>query len=167
MTEPLIRVASVDDREELEALIDVCYSIIYPGWYDEDILNEALPAMLRIDPKLLESGRYFSATIDGRLAGCGGWSVSPPVGGTVSGTGHIRHFATHPDFMRKGVGSAILIRCIKEASSEGVEKLQCFSSHPGEPFYAQHGFSTREPVTIMMGEGVAFPALLMERELGG
>ncbi len=165
MTVPLVRVASVEDREQLEALIDVCYSIIYPGWYDEELLTETLPAMLRIDPKLLESGRYFSATIDGRLAGCGGWSVSPPIGEKLSGTGHIRHFATHPDFMRKGVGSAILIRCVDEAVSEGVVKLQCFSSHPGEPFYAQHGFSTVEPVNIMMGEGAAFPALLMERNL--
>ena len=163
MTTPEVRVAKVDDRDELEALIDACYSLVYPGWYEEELLTEALPAMLRIDPKLLESGRYFSAWVDGVLAGCGGWSVSPPIGDRLIGTGHIRHFATLPDLMRRGVGSAILIRCLEEAETEGISKLQCFSSLPGEPFYARYGFKPVEQVTIMMGDGAAFPAILMER----
>ncbi len=165
MSEPVVRVATAGDREELEALIDLCYSVIYPGWYEEELLNEALPAMLRIDPRLLASGHYFRASLDGKLAGCGGWSQSAPGGEQTGKGGHIRHFATHPDFMRKGVGSAILERCIAEARAEGLQKLQCFSSLPGEPFYARHGFATIEEVTIMMGEGAAFPALLMEREV--
>ncbi len=166
MTTAEIRIATVEDREKLEALIDACYSLVYPGWYEEELLTEALPAMLRIDPKLLESGRYFSAWVDGALAGCGGWSVSPPIGDRASGTGHIRHFATHPDFMRMGVGSAILGRCLEEAKAENIEKLQCFSSLPGEPFYARYGFEPVEQVTIMMGDGAAFPAILMERKFG-
>ena len=140
MGAPVVRIASTEDRESLEAMIDVCYSITYPGWYDGEILTEALPAMLRIDPKLLESDRYFKANLDGNLASCGGWSADSPIGQQRVGTGHIRHFATHPDFMRMGVGSAILMRCIREARTEGIEKLQCFSSLPGEPFYVRHGF---------------------------
>lgn len=165
MTAPDVRVASAEDRDELEALIDACYSVVYPGWYDEDLLTEALPAMLRIDPKLLESGHYFRATVDGALAGCGGWSINAPAGGQTAGTGNIRHFATHPDFMRTGVGSAILERCIAEARAEGIELLKCFSSLPGEAFYARHGFKPVDSITVMMGDGAAFPATLMELEL--
>ena len=102
MGAPVVRIASTEDRESLEAMIDVCYSITYPGWYDGEILTEALPAMLRIDPKLLESDRYFKANLDGNLASCGGWSADSPIGQQRVGTGHIRHFATHPDFMRMG-----------------------------------------------------------------
>ncbi|MEZ5810529.1 MAG: GNAT family N-acetyltransferase [Rhizobiaceae bacterium] len=165
MAAPAVRVATVADRDELEALIDACYSVIYPGWYDEELLTDALPAMLRIDERLLESGRYFRANVDGRLAGCGGWSVSAPGGDRRAEGGHIRHFATHPDCMRKGVGSAILARCIAEARAEGLASLKCFSSLPGEAFYARHGFKPVDEVSIMIGGEAAFPALLMERTL--
>lgn len=165
MSNTVVRVASIDDRADLEALIDVCYSVIYPGWYDDELLTDALPAMLRIDPNLLESGHYFRVTEGGELAGCGGWSKSPPTGEGNTETGHIRHFATHPDHMRKGVGSAILERCIAEAQTGRIMRLQCFSSLPGEPFYARHGFETVDTVNIMMSESVVFPAILMERAL--
>ncbi len=164
MAAPVVCVASPQDRQQLETLIDQCYSIIYPGWYDDDLLTDALPAMLRIDTRLLESGHYFFATVEGKSAGCGGWSVAAPSSSSqVEDTGHIRHFATHPDFMRKGVGSAILSCCLKEANAQGVETLQCFSSLPGQPFYAQHGFKPIDEVNIMMGDGIIFPAILMER----
>ena len=97
MADISLRRATADDREELEALIEACYSRVYPGWSDADMQSDALPAMLRIDPALLESGRYFAATRDGRLAGCGGWSTATPGTGAVrEAGGHIRHFATHP-----------------------------------------------------------------------
>lgn len=166
MVAPDVRVAEVADRDALEALIEACYSVVYPGWYDSELLTEALPAMLRIDPRLLESGHYFSASVDGALAGCGGWSKSAPQGEEAASTGQIRHFATHPDFMRKGVGSAILKRCIDEARADGLKNLKCFSSLPGEAFYTQHGFKPIDSVTIMMGDGAAFPAILMQKELG-
>lgn len=165
MTAVDVRVASADDRDELEALIDACYSIVYPGWYDSELLTEALPAMLRIDRNLLDSGHYFRAAVDGVLAGCGGWSITAPTGEDAAGTGNIRHFATHPDFMRKGVGTAILERCIAEARAEAIGTLKCFSSLPGEAFYARHGFKPVDSVTIMMGDGAAFPATLMQLEL--
>ena len=97
----VIRQATADDRDDLEALIGACYSAVYPGWYSDDILTDAMPAMLRIDPALLASGHYFTASIGGRLAGCGGWSkTAPGTGRPEDATGHIRHFATDPDLMR-------------------------------------------------------------------
>ena len=162
-----IRPATTDDREVLEELIDACYSTVYPGWYDDVLLSAALPVMLRIDPALLESGRYFAASLGGRLAGCGGWSTATPgTGRTEETVGHIRHFATHPDFMRSGVGSAIIMRCLEEAKREGMRVLRCFSSIPAERFYARHGFDRIDAVNIMLGDSVAFPAVLMEKKLG-
>jgi GNAT superfamily N-acetyltransferase len=162
-----MRAADDADRASLEALIAECYSAVYPGWYDEDVLGGAMPAMLRIDPALLVSGRYFAAWFGGALAGCGGWSASAP-GNTASveKTAHIRHFATHPDFMGKGVGGAILDRCVSEASFAGMASLRCFSSLPAEGFYARHGFHKLDSVNVMLSDGAYFPAVLMERGLG-
>ena len=166
MADIMVRAATLDDRPALEALIEACYGTVYPGWYDPELLDAALPQMLRIDPRLLASGRYFAATVDAWLAGCGGWSLAAPgQAANAAGSGHIRHFATHPDLMRGGVGSAILRRCIDEAAAAGVGELMCFSSLPGEPFYARHGFVRRDEVTIMLGETIAFPAVLMRRPM--
>lgn len=166
MSKLTIKPATEANRDELEQLISVCYSEVYPGWYEEDVLIDALPAMLRVDAKLLESGRYLSAYKGKKLAGCGGWSTMEPGSGNMqSGIGHIRHFATHPDFMRQGVGSAILNACITAATEEGLERLQCFSSLAAEDFYNRHGFEPKQEVTIMLGENIPFPAILMERQL--
>ncbi len=162
MTKVAIRKATEADRDVLEALIGECYAEVYPGWYEEDELSDALPMMLRIDPALLASGRYFAAMRDGEAAGCGGWSTPAP-GAT---TGDIRHFATSPGFMRTGVGGAIIEACLAEAEAEGVSLLRCFSSRPAEAFYARHGFRRVDEVNIMLGDGVIFPAILMERTLG-
>lgn len=167
MNDIVIRRAGADDREALEALIADCYSAVYPGWYSDDILTDALPAMLRIDPALLASGHYFAAHIGGRLAGCGGWSKATPGTGRLDdASGHIRHFATHPDLMRSGVGGAILSTCLAEARRDGLRKLMCFSSRPAEKFYARHGFHRLEDVAVMLASDTAFPAVLMEKQLG-
>ncbi len=162
-----MRAADGGDRAALERLIGDCYSAVYPGWYGKDVLGLAMPAMLHIDPVLLSSGRYFAASFGGALAGCGGWSANAP-GNSASTekTAHIRHFATHPDFMGKGVGGAILDRCISEASNTGMAQLRCFSSLPAEGFYARHGFQKLDSVNVMLSDGVHFPAVLMERGLG-
>jgi GNAT superfamily N-acetyltransferase len=161
-----IRAAEDSDRATLEALIAECYASVYPGWYDEETLGEALPAMLCIDPALLSSGRYLLALLDDELAGCGGWSFGAPKSGDVSdATGHVRHFATRTDMMGRGVGGAILDRCVAEASQAGMSKLRCFSSLPAERFYERHGFSKLGDVSVMLSEGVHFPAVQMERGL--
>jgi GNAT superfamily N-acetyltransferase len=161
-----IRAAEDSDRAALEALIAECYATVYPGWYDEEVLGDALPAMLRIDPALLSSGRYLLAAMGDDLAGCGGWSVGAPKSGAVTeAIGHVRHFATRTDLMGKGVGGAILERCVNEAAQAGMSRLRCFSSLPAEKFYARHGFSKLGDVNVMLGEGVYFPAVQMERAL--
>ena len=161
-----IRAALDSDRAALEALIAECYAAVYPGWYDGDVLGEALPAMLRIDPALLESGRYLAASMGDELAGCGGWSAGAPRSGDVTeATAHIRHFATRTDLMGQGVGGAILERCIDEVSQAGMSRLRCFSSLPAERFYARHGFVKLGEVSVMLGEGVYFPAVQMEKAL--
>jgi GNAT superfamily N-acetyltransferase len=161
-----IRAAEETDRAILEALIADCYATVYPNWYDNELLGDALPAMLKIDTKLLNSGRYFVASVGDEIAGCGGWSAGAP-GKELNemAVGHIRHFATGTGHMGKGVGGAILDHCINEAANAGVAKLKCFASLPAEGFYARHGFSKLDTVSVMLGESVYFPAILMERPL--
>jgi GNAT superfamily N-acetyltransferase len=162
-----IRPAEESDRQLLEDLIAECYATVYPGWYDNDLLGDALPAMLKIDPKLLASGHYFLAQASDKIAGCGGWSAGAPGKETSQqSVGHIRHFATDPQLMGQGIGAAILAHCIHQASASGLASLKCFSSLPAEGFYARQGFEKVDIVNVMLGESVYFPAVLMEKRLG-
>jgi GNAT superfamily N-acetyltransferase len=78
--------------------------------YDAFFLSAALPLMTRANPTLLQSGTYYlSETQDGTIIGCGGWTFERPGGGeVVPGLVHIRHFATHPDWIGRGIGTALV-----------------------------------------------------------
>ncbi len=161
-----IRPAREADRARLETMISQCYNEVYPQWYGEEILDAAMETMLHIDDKLLASGHYLAAEKDGKLAGCGGWSFSKAREGEPEGSvADIRHFATSPQFMRQGVGAAILDACIEEARSAGVQRLRCFSSLAAENFYARAGFETVQEATVMLNGSIPFDAILMEKAL--
>lgn len=164
----LLRATGEDDRVPLEAMIGACYGASYRGWYDDRVVEAGLPLLSRIDARLLASGRYFLATCDGQLAGCGGWSSwRPGTSEEEQGVAHIRHFATAVSFMRRGVGGAILRRCVAEARESGFERMACLSSLGAERFYAKHGFARIGMTALELPGGIVLTTVAMERNLRG
>ncbi|MCB1517885.1 MAG: GNAT family N-acetyltransferase [Hyphomicrobiaceae bacterium] len=167
MNDVSVRVATEADRQQLEQLIADCYEEIYPNWYGDEMIYSSLTHVLRLDPLLLQDGHYFAAQVDGELAGCGGWGRAANGPNADNGSlGHLRHFATHPNFMRRGVGAVILEKCVAAAKADGISALHCFSSVASERFYLNHGFTKVQDVSVMLGGDEPFPAILMERKLG-
>jgi GNAT superfamily N-acetyltransferase len=125
-----IRVATPEDAAAVGELLAACYPVLMRDSYEPAVLAAALPMMTRAHPGLLASGTYHVAEApDGRLVGCGGWTPErPDIGAIEPGVAHIRHFATHPDWIGRGVGRAICDRCISEARNFGASRLECFSS---------------------------------------
>ncbi len=161
-----IRVATPDDLDRLTEVIAASYSMLDDGSYDRDKLAAAMPAISRANPALLASGTYFVAEADGEPAGCGGWTREKPgAGGTVEGIAHIRHFATHPAHMRKGVARALLDRCLAEAEAAGIRLMKSQSTLPAEAFYAAAGFRRVRVVEVETAPGVMLPTVEMERAL--
>ena len=166
MPEIAIRVATPDDLDMLSDLIAAAYATLGNGSYDIAALEAALPAMSRANPKLLASGTYFVAEADGAPAGCGGWTMEAPGSGEiVDGVAHIRHFATHPRHLRKGVAGLLLDRCLREAAAAGATLMKSQSTLPAEKFYAAAGFRRVGQRDAAMAPGVALPVVLMERPL--
>ena len=99
------------------AVLCASYPALMAGVYAAELLARTLPAMTRPNPKLLGSGRYYLVEAPtGECLGCGGWSDHPPGGlETNPLRAHIRHFATHPDWTRRGV-AADLRRCEADAA---------------------------------------------------
>lgn len=166
MSEPgiLLRAATPADAQAVGDVLAASYSTLYRGWYRDEVLATALPAMTRARPELLASGKYFIVERQGRVASCGGWSLGAPAGGGQPGRGHIRHFATHPDHLGKGCAGAIISRCLDEARAEGLAGMECLSSLTAEAFYARHGFDAVAPTSVTVG-GASFACILMRRAL--
>ncbi len=162
-----VRVAMREDEAAVSALLAASYPVLMRADYDAAILAAALPRITRANPALLSSGSYYLAEIEGgAIVGCGGWTRERPGDGeVVPGLGHIRHFATHPDWVRRGVGCAIYRRCEAAARGAGLRRLQCYASLNGERFYAALGFRAVREIAVPMGRDLRFPSILMERPI--
>jgi GNAT superfamily N-acetyltransferase len=160
-----LRVASLHDAEAVGALLRVSYPILMSPGYSEDVLARALPLMVRANPALLRSGSFYLAEApDGAVVGCGGWTFERPgeSGAPIDPTlAHVRHFATHPGFIRRGVGRALLERCMAEARAAGVHRLESESTLVAEPFYAALGFVFVEPLMVELEAGITVPGTRM------
>ena len=160
-----VRVAGPNDASAVETVLRASYPELMASAYPEDVLARALPLLVRANPALLRSGTYYVAEgIDGTVVGCGGWTFErpgAPDAPTEPGLGHIRHFATDPGWLRRGVGRALFDRCAADAWAAGVRRFECYSSLVAEPFYRALGFVAVEPMTIDMGSGIALPSIRM------
>jgi len=163
----VLRTASPMDRDAVSILLEISYSHLLRGSYDSNTLELALPYMVKANPMLLASGTYYVAEAEpGTLVGCGGWTPEKPGSGEiVEGEAHIRHFAVHPDWIKRGIGTALLTRCIADTRLVGIHKLHCFSTLNAEPFYRASGFRTIGLIDVRMGPTIAFPTVLMQREI--
>jgi N-acetylglutamate synthase-like GNAT family acetyltransferase len=139
--------------------------------YTSNVLNIAIPIISKSRLELLSSGTYFLATTDnGKIVGCGGWTKHCPSPNnknhdTRQNTGHIRHFATHPDYTRQGIGKKIYDQCKNQAIKHDIQEFECFASLNAEEFYKSLGFKTIQKTSIPITEEMLFPCILMHQIL--
>ena len=158
-----IRTATLKDAEVVTTLLTACYPVLMKGAYDAEVLACALPLMTKANPKLLASDTFYVAqSNDGRIIGCGGWTHERPGTGEIEqGLAHIRHFATHPDWLGQGVARKLFEKCQTEASTQGAVQLECFSSLNAEGFYGAMGLKRQNVFDVQMGPDVRFPSVRM------
>nr|WP_282189329.1 GNAT family N-acetyltransferase [Azospirillum endophyticum] len=133
-------------------------------------MERVLPVITRSNPALLGAGTYYLAeTGDGMPVGCGGWSIDwpgEPMRPPQPGLAHVRHFATHPGWLRRGVGRALLDRCFADAAAAGARRMLCYASLVAEEFYASAGFvATGRRLTVEVTPGNTFDSIVMARNL--
>jgi N-acetylglutamate synthase-like GNAT family acetyltransferase len=163
-----IRVARPVDTDAVSTLLVASYSSLLIGWYDSDTLRRALPQLTKANPTLLASSTYYVAECAaGELVGCGGWTTARPGSGEIiEEEAHLRHFAVRPDQARRGIGTALLLRCLSEAQRLGIRTVHCLSTLNAEPFYRASGFDAIGPISVDMGPpALTFPGALMRCKL--
>jgi len=159
-----VRIAGPEDEAAVSSVLLASYSTLYRGWYRDDVLAAALPAITRANPRLLASGRYFVAELDRAIVACGGWSDEKPGVGAIPRLAHVRHFATDPNFINRGCGGALLARAFDEARAAGFAEIEAISSLTAEAFYARCGFRQVAMAQTPI-RGVSFACMVMRRRL--
>ncbi len=161
-----VRTAALPDEQGVSNLLQASYPALMRPAYDADVLATALPAMTQANSVLLRSGTYYVAETAAQFVGCGGWSREQPGTGDITdGLGHIRHFATHPDWLGHGIGRKIYAACEQSARAAGLDLMECYSSLNAEGFYASLGFTVIEPHEVELRPGILFSSILMQRKL--
>jgi GNAT superfamily N-acetyltransferase len=172
------RLATIGDLPALVELIPASARSLSRGFYTEAQTEAAIRYVFGPDTRLIADGTYYVVEEEGLLAGCGGWSrrrtlyggdqmksEDDPLLDPRTEAARIRAFFVHPDFARRGVGSAILDACLEAARAAGFRRIELASTLPGVPFYLALGFEEREPMEVPMPDGTALPIIRMERAL--
>lgn len=161
-----IRVSRDADIPAIDALFAKSYPRLLKPDYPPSILVTAVPLISKAQPALVRSGTFYVAeTAGGHVVGAGGWTRQGPRGGVQEGTVHIRHFATDPDCVRVGIGSALMERCLADANATGAVHVSCYSTRTAVPFYEAVGFRQIGTMDIELRPGIRFPAIWTERSL--
>ncbi|PCI78636.1 MAG: GNAT family N-acetyltransferase [SAR86 cluster bacterium] len=118
---------------------------------------EAAKETMGVDKTLIEDGTYFLIeTIHDEetvLVGCGGWGKRKTLYGGDHTVGRddslsdpsrdaarIRAMYTHPDWVRRGIGSLLLDLGEEAARKAGFQTIELGSTVPGEPLYRARGY---------------------------
>ncbi|MEM1432290.1 MAG: GNAT family N-acetyltransferase [Pseudomonadota bacterium] len=161
MTETLvIRATGPADLAAVDALLARSYPKLLKGEYPPSVMVTAVPMISRARPGLVCSGTYFLAeTVDGSVLGAGGWTRTRG----FARRAEIRHVATDPDHVRRGVASALFRHIFATAEEAGVREYECLATRTAVPFYQAMGFVEVGPTTVPLAPGIAFPAVRMVR----
>ncbi len=157
------RKADQKDIEAISALLARCYPVLMRGAYAPETLAVALPVMIKANPDLISTGRFYVVDQGDLIVGCGGWSIETPgTDAIIKDIAHIRHFAVDPAFGRQGIGQSIYRQCERDALAAGMKKFQTFSSLNAESFYQSMGLRRLKQFDIPMGEAANFPVVHLE-----
>jgi GNAT superfamily N-acetyltransferase len=174
----LVRAATLADVPALEALIARSARSLGAADYTSGQIEGALRGAFGVDTQLLRDGTYFAAQWMGELVGCGGWSYRRTLFGgdaradrdpqsldPATEAAKIRAFFIHPSHARRGIGSALLERCEREARSHGFRRFELMATLPGVRLYAARGYQPGEPIHWPLPGGLSIEFIPMSKSV--
>jgi GNAT superfamily N-acetyltransferase len=176
----VIRAAATADIEPLRTLQVSSMRALGPRYYTPAEVEAAVRYVCVPDRDLIEDGTYLVALLDGRLVGCGGWSLrrkhyAGPADGEADSERldprreptRIRAMFTAPDVARQGVGRAILVAAEGAAKAAGFGRARLGATLSGEAFYRRRGYVEIGRESPALPDGTALAVILMEKALSG
>ena len=152
------RKAEIQDIPAIKELMDLSISKVLGKLTDKKELEASFESM-GLDTKLIEDNSYFLIFEADNLIGSGGYSIRK----TLFGGNHtpnrsddllvpgkepskIRAMYTHPDWIRKGVGSMILELSENESKKLGFNKAELMATISGILLYQDRGYEVDKEI---------------------
>ncbi|PNQ03114.1 GNAT family N-acetyltransferase [Sphingobium sp. SA916] len=168
------RIATPADEPALLELMTLAIDRLQSGFLTPEQVK-ASHGFMGLDSRLISDGTYFVIEDRGEIAGCGGWSRRATAYGGDHSAGRddrlldpaaeaarVRAMYTHPDHVRKGVGTLILSLCEAAARAEGFAALELSATMAGVPLYRSFGFAD-----VRAFEDSGVPLILMRKPIAG
>jgi len=150
------RIAGAADTDDIRQLMQASIAENMKAFLSASEIEAAKESM-GVDKTLIEDGSYFLIeTIHAGekvLVGCGGWGKRKTLYGGDHTKGRddsfsdperdaarIRAMYTHPDWIRRGIGSLLLDLGEAAARQAGFKTIELGSTVPGEPLYLARGY---------------------------
>ncbi|MGA1852862.1 GNAT family N-acetyltransferase [Sphingobium sp. PAMC28499] len=166
------RLATAADEPALSTLMTLAIEQLQSAYLTAAQV-QASHGFMGLDRRLIGDRTYFVVEADGAIAGCGGWSRRATAYGGDHTAGRddrmldpateaakVRAMYTHPDHVRKGVGTTILALCEAAARQEGFAALELSATMAGVPLYRSFGFIDVRPF-----EDSGVPMILMRKAI--
>ena len=170
------RLATPVDVGPIAALIALSARGLSANDYSAPQIEGALSGAFGVDTQLIHDRTYFVVEDGGQLVGCGGWSRRRTLfGGDARpdrdaaeldprvDAAKIRAFFVHPDFARRGIGTAILERCERDATAHGFSRFELMATLPGIRMYAARNYVGGEPIQWPMANGLTIEFMPMTK----
>ena len=171
-----LRLATSADAGPISGLIALSARELSVHDYTAPQIEGALSGAFGVDTQLIDDGTYFVVAAGAQLVGCGGWSRRRTLfGGDARpdrdaaeldprvDAAKIRAFFVHPDFARRGIGTAILERCERDAAAHGFSRFELMATLPGIRMYAARGYVGGEPIQWPMANGLTIEFVAMSK----
>mmetsp|Transcript_3629 Transcript_3629/g.8095 ORF Transcript_3629/g.8095 Transcript_3629/m.8095 type:complete len:216 (+) Transcript_3629:104-751(+) len=163
-----VRPTNLEDEEAVGKLLKSSYGTLLSQDYSDNVLEKALPLITTPRRELLTCGTWFVVEDPQTttVVGCGGWTRENPMAKAEGAAPHLRHFATDPTALRRGVGRALWKRIWSEVSTAigPNTPLEVISTITARPFYESIGFRVIQHMELPLADDCLFPSILMRRD---
>ena len=176
---PALRAAVQSDLPAIAALMRRSVLELFPHFHDERETTAAARYLTEPDTVLIDDGTYFVHEARSEIVACGGWSKRDKLytgSGAAASDDRVLDPATEParvramfvrgDWTRRGLGRAILDRCVDAARADGFGSLVLMATLPGVPLYRSFGFREVRRTDVPLPNGVLLDGVAMEYPLG-
>ena len=174
-----LRPTRPEETATLEDLIRLSARGLSRDDYTDIEIETCVAHVFGVDSELVADGTYYVVDVAGQPVACGGWSKRKTLFGGDNYQGResgyldplaeaakIRAFFVHPDFARRGLGTAILRHCESEARKAGFTRMEMMATLPGVKLYRALGYEGEAIQTFDMPNGVRLRFMSMARDLG-
>ena len=169
------RIATLEDIPAIEELMRLSINKLLGPLLNEDQLEASFDSM-GLDDQLIKDGTYFMIFRKDIFIGCGGWSNRETLFGgnhtpnrdnqfldPKKDSARIRAMYTHPDWIRKGVGSLVMNLGENAAKKLGFQRCELMATQSGKLLYEAKGYKPIEDIVYKTNSNKTVPMIRMEK----